>query len=132
MSEKSVHRRELEVLALHPEYLGIEPSVLARSIETTLYDLSGRMVAEPDLLFLQQKHGRLTVYLVEYKHGTNHRAQKRAEKQLYASARWFSKIGITPKVIVANGETYAKLQARLGQGNHNEHSRNDVRNQYSK
>ena len=60
---KNSHRRALEFIAVHPEVFRIS-DVLASSIEMNLYDTQGRLIAQPDVVFLLPKSH---ITIIEYK-----------------------------------------------------------------
>ncbi len=97
MRIRSTHRKEIEKLFSSPHEIGIE-NVIASSIEPQLYDGSGRLVAEPDLVFYCSNGD---VYVVEYK--SNGDSTSIAVNQLYNAVRWFNSQGIYPKTMIIEG-----------------------------
>jgi len=81
------HRRALEKIAASPNKFGFD-NIVYVAIEPNLFDTSGRVVAQPDVV-LTEKDG--TTHIVEYKGNGNGAAKSRAEEQLTRASVWWGR-----------------------------------------
>jgi len=115
----SSHRKVLEKLAKHPEYIGIKRrNVLSASIEPLLF-YRGNFYAEPDLIFFLKKRVNkktndllpIKILVIEYKSNGNKKLTEKAEGQLEKTVDFYQKIMKLPaEGRLITGDSYPILR----------------------
>lgn len=115
----SSHRKALEKLAKHPEYIGLKRrSVLSYSIEPVLF-YRGNFHAEPDLVFFLKKKINtktndlipIKVLVIEYKSNGDKRLIDKGEGQLEKTVDYYQKIMKLPaEGRLITGDSYPMLR----------------------
>ena len=102
------HKKALEILALHPEYIGIsKKEIITASIEQVLYH-KGKIFAEVDLVY-ELKDG--SSILVEYKGNGNQKAVKKGKKQIDRGIYFYEKIKkVSVEGKLVTGDSIPKLK----------------------
>ena len=92
MEKELQHSRKLDILENNPQLLKLQDIVLSTK-EAKLYSENGRLIAEPDLMFLD-KHNNLNV--IEYKLNNN---KNKAIGQLHTARDHLNKyFGCAPQL----------------------------------
>ncbi len=108
---RSEHRRALEILAIHPEYIGIsKKDVLTSSIEQILF-YKGNFYTEIDLVY-ELTSGKLII--VEYKSNGHKKLMKKGKNQLNRGIDFYQKIKkITSEGRLITGDSLPILKSKI-------------------
>ncbi|MBU1136593.1 MAG: hypothetical protein ABIG37_01500 [Nanoarchaeota archaeon] len=109
--ERSLHRRALEVLRLHPEIIGLQKKeVLTSSVEVALFK-RGSFYTSVDLIYWLKSR---KVVIVEYKSNGEKNLKERGEGQLEKSVDFYQKeICVPAEGRLITGDSYPILRNKL-------------------
>jgi len=88
MSKKdSAHTKALRKITSNPKKFGFS-NVVSACIETKLFDNRGKLVSEPDVIFIEKNR---VVHIIEYKGNGDSGLVDRAQEQLQRAVWWYGR-----------------------------------------